>query len=677
MTAHTLSNNVNKRPYVGVRPFRIEDADRFFGRSTESHDLAALWQTNRLTVVYGSPGVGKTSLLKAGVIPLLDPGSVEVLPPGRISHSSAFPLAALLEHNPYTFALLASWSPNEPATNLSGLAVPDFLRRRHKRTDNHGRPLPVLAAIDQTEELFTDSTHHRRQQKPFIDELIEALDGNPDLHLLLLIRDSFRIDLSPYEHELGRASQAWFRLLPLTTVTALEAVSGPLKGTGRSFAPGTAEELVDSLRTSEIVNAVGQRSTVVAEDIEPVLVQVVCSRLWEALPDDIHVIDSRELNIYADVVPTLAEFCGRALIAIARDRGLSVTELRTWLQRTFITELGRKGTVDEGLTSTAGMPNEVVRALENRHVIKAEHRAGSRWYELQHDGLIEPVRRMDDTVLGPTPQAEPAEHLLTAAEALAAGEFTLAQKQAERVLRVSTATDLRLRAEAQSFLGNIAHERGKPTEAEARYRAAAPLFEVLQDTPAVARLLAAIGLSLLAQGRRAEAVEELRAAVDRVPNDLTVQTELGWTLWHQGQQAGAIAVLTGVLAIDGNAPEALRARGEILADMGDAERALRDLDRVRHRHRPSTRAARGVALAILSNRGAADQEIDAALTEAPDSGPVLLYAARVAALSDDPTIAPHLAHRAIKAEDPRLPPHQREAALKLLNQGDRTTGEAP
>jgi hypothetical protein len=85
------------------------------------------------------------------------------------------------------------------------------------------------------------------------------------------------------------------------------------------------------------------------------------------------------------------------------------------LQRTFITELGRKSTVDEGLTSTAGMPNEVVRALENRHVIKAEHRAGSRWYELQHDRLIELIRRLDDTALGPMPQAEPADHLRTAA----------------------------------------------------------------------------------------------------------------------------------------------------------------------------------------------------------------------------------------------------------------------
>jgi tetratricopeptide (TPR) repeat protein len=674
MMVHTVSNGVGERPYVGVRPFRAEDGDRFFGRSTESRDLAALWRANRLTVLYGASGAGKTSLLMAGVIPLLDTESAEVLPVGRVSHASAFPLAALPEHNPYTFALLTSWSPDESATSLSGLAVPDFLRRRGKRTDRYGRPLPVFAAIDQAEELFADSAHHNRYRRPFIDELVDALDEHPDLHLLLSIRESSRIDLSPYEHDLGRVSPEWFHLFPLTPEDALEAARGPLEGTDRSFAPGAAEGLVDSLRTSEIVSAVGQRSRVIAKDVEPALLQIVCSQLWEALPDDINVITSRELRTHADVGRTLADFCGRVLTAIADDHGLHVTDLRSWLQRTFITELGRRSTVDEGVTQTAGMPNVVVRALENRHILKAERQSDSRWYVLQHDRLIEPIRRMDDEALGSLPRIRPAEYLRTAEEALAAGELTLAEEQAEKALQASADTDLRLRAEAESFLGNIAHERGVPKEAEARYRAAAPLFEVLQDTPAVARLLAAIGQSLLAQGRRAEAVDQLRAAVGRVPNDLTVQTELGWTLWHLGQQRAAIVVLTGVLAIDGNAPEALRARGEILADMGEAESALRDLGRIRRQQRPATRAARGFALATLRNFGAANQEIDAALTEAPHSGSVLLYAARVASLRSDPAMAADLTRRALDAKNPPLPPHQREAAeaaLMLLNQGGR------
>ena len=81
-----------------------------------------------------------------------------------------------------------------------------------------------------------------------------------------------------------------------------------------------------------------------------------------------------------------------------------------------------------------------------------------------------------------------------------------------------------------------------------------------------------MGQTLLAQGQLAEAVDELRAAADRMPHDLMVQTELGWALWEVSD-LWCSGCLTGVLAIDGGNPGALRARGEILADLGDARNA--------------------------------------------------------------------------------------------------------
>jgi tetratricopeptide (TPR) repeat protein len=162
-------------------------------------------------------------------------------------------------------------------------------------------------------------------------------------------------------------------------------------------------------------------------------------------------------------------------------------------------------------------------------------------------------------------------------------------------------------------------------------------------------------------------VEVLRAAADRVPNDLTVQTELGWALWTIGQRRAAVDVLTGVLAINGGDPEALRIRGEILADLGDARDALRDLDRVVRDERPSTRAARGLARTKLGEPGA-DKEIEEALDDAPRNGSVLLYAARAKALAGDKAAAIKLARHALNATDPALPQHQREAALEMAGQ---------
>jgi tetratricopeptide (TPR) repeat protein len=324
------------------------------------------------------------------------------------------------------------------------------------------------------------------------------------------------------------------------------------------------------------------------------------------------------------------------------------------------------------------MPNAVPRALEDWHLLKAVRRSGLRWYELQHDCLIGPVRHMSEAAGRETGahQASAEEYLRAAEASMADGDLALAERQAAAAVRETDETNLRLRAEAESVLGNVEHIRKNPAQAEARYRSAAALFEALQDTSAVARLLAAIGQSLLAQGRAAEAVEKLYAAIRRLPNDLTVQTELGRALWQQGQHAAAVAVLTGVLTVDGRSPDALRARGEILADLGEAEKALRDLDRVRRLRWPSAHAARALALATLRRPGAADEEIGTALTEAPDNGQVLLYAARVGALGGDRVMAANLARRAEAAANPALLPHQLEQARKLQRVGEAGPGEA-
>ncbi len=234
-------------------------------------------------------------------------------------------------------------------------------------------------------------------------------------------------------------------------------------------------------------------------------------------------------------------------------------------------------------------------------------------------------------------------------------------------MRVAPETALGIHAEAESLLGNLAYECDELDPAERHYRRAAELFEANGDFTTVAYHLAALGQVLLAQDRFAEAADQMRAAVERLPNDPVMQTDLGRALWQLGQSQTAAAVLTAVLAIDGSNSEALRTRGEILAYLGQPRNALLDLDRVNLRHRPSSRAARGLALAELGERSEASQEIKDALIEAPRNGPVLLYAARVTALEGDKEAAKDLALRAVEASDPSLPPQQRRSTIELLD----------
>jgi Flp pilus assembly protein TadD len=142
--------------------------------------------------------------------------------------------------------------------------------------------------------------------------------------------------------------------------------------------------------------------------------------------------------------------------------------------------------------------------------------------------------------------------------------------------------------------------------------------------------------------------------------------ELAMALWQLGQGRGAVAVLTTVLEKEGGDVAALRARGEILADLDDARAALLDLDRVIADARPSTQAARGLALAGLGEMARARIEVEEALAAAPRSGLVLWYAARVSWLDHDKAAAWELASQAIDATDPALPPPHREAARQLV-----------
>ena len=55
-------------PYKGLMPYTEEDAPFFFGREAEREIITANLMASRLTLLYGASGVGKSSVLRAGVV---------------------------------------------------------------------------------------------------------------------------------------------------------------------------------------------------------------------------------------------------------------------------------------------------------------------------------------------------------------------------------------------------------------------------------------------------------------------------------------------------------------------------------------------------------------------------------------------------------------------------------
>ncbi|MER7208628.1 MULTISPECIES: tetratricopeptide repeat protein [Streptosporangium] len=642
------------QPYVGLRPYLRADHARFFARERETREVATIWQAAGLTVLFGASGVGKTSLLHAGVLSRIETERADVLPIARVSPRG---FSTRGTANPYVLALLSAWAPDEPLSVLAGLTVSEFLAGRPERTDRYGDPVPTLAAVDQAEELFGGSLRGEEDRGALLAQLVQAVDEHPGLHLLLSLREEHLAAVLPYERPLGRGSRARFHLLPFTPAAALDAVTKPIEGTGRFFARGAAELLVNDLQTTVIANDEGDRTILTLKSIEPVQLQVVCSALWESLPPSLREITSEHVNLHVNVDRFLTGFCRTALDAVAAEHDVPPAELGYWLRNAFVTEHGTRNTVYEGLQETAGMPNAVARALEDRHVLKAEHRLGIRWYELQHDRLISSVR-------GPE---RPASYLRDARELLARQSWESAGRLAEEAARVAEFDEVWVRAEVKAILGEVAAARGEVETARAHLREAAETFAVLQRFDGVARALTADGRLRLAQGEYAEAVDVLKSALSWAPNDMFVQSALGQALWWLGQPLAALAMLNGAVNLAGEPPvEALALRGEILADLGRSDEALRDLNRVRHHQRAGTVAARALALAQAQRLDAAEQEILDATGAEPGNGPVLLRAARVNALLGRTGVSADLAARALEAGDPGLPPHLRGQAGQLL-----------
>ncbi|MBV9445572.1 MAG: hypothetical protein JO345_06715 [Streptosporangiaceae bacterium] len=621
--------------------------------------LADSWQQNRLTFLVGPAGRGKTSLLHAGVLRSLTASNLHgghVFPVGRLSYGAAFPSAALPGQNPFTLALLRSWSPGETTTRLAGLTIREFIRRQ---VGKH----VILAAIDPADELVVETGRRKTHRRLFLEELREALDPrektetSPRLHLLVAGREE-AIDVVTDALGNGRSCV----LTKLTQLGTREAITRPMAAPGKSFSEEGAERFLTDLRTSRIAADDGSERYVTDDRVEPALLQIACAHLWASLPADVDFITARDVRRYGDVDTALAAHSSIVIAEVADEHEISTKRLNSWLVSTFITEHGARNKVYEGATATAGIPNAVVRALEDRYLLTSRLESGIRWYELSSDRLIEPLRRTADAH---PPIADPAHCLQAAEHALTLGELDLTERYANEVLRKSSGSSTAMHAEAQSLLGNVAFARDEPSEAETHYRQAAELFGAASDTQAVAYQLAAVGQTLLTRERFTEAAEELNAAASRLPNDLVIQTELAHALWQVGASHAAVAVLTRALGIDGGNVAALQTRGEILADLGQAREAMLDLERVDLERRPSTRAARGLAHAELGDQWAARQDIEEAVARAQRNGPVLLYAARASRVGGDESAARDYARQAAIATDPPLSPQHLRVAMQL------------
>ncbi|HEU5158112.1 MAG TPA: tetratricopeptide repeat protein [Streptosporangiaceae bacterium] len=603
---------MTEHPYIGPRPFSRADADRYFGRAEQAREVRSQWLSQRVTVVYGPAGVGKTSLLHAGVIPLLEgQETIDLLPVGRFIHWTARSMVADLSTNIFRHALLHSWETKDHPAN-PGQSIVDYLTAR-TRIEKRRRAAPILAAIDQFEDLFGALPTRRAQREQLIADLADALRELP-VHLLLNVREDQLSTLRSEAERLRLPPLAPVRLRELDPGQALEAVTRPLEGTGRRFAPKAAELLIERIRTVTYTDRFGASATIRAERVEPLALQTTCAALWDSLPSDRHVITAADLEALGEPEDMLADRFDAVVREVCTESGTKEEPVRAWVEATFITEHGTRGAAYRGVTRTGGMPNTVVDGFADRHFLTVEQRAGTAWYQLGHDHLVGAVRRSNRrrNVVPRTVQlpARGLDFRLAAETALAEGDFVAARRLADAAAqRYAEQGDDRQFARTLALQGEIARMAGDLQSAHRSFGRARSEFESQQDRSSAVRMLKFLADLCVSMENYDEAVDLQRQAISRMPADLEARTGLAYALWHRGSPADAEAAFNDALDLDRSAARAVAGRGLVRIALADYARALDDLEHALSLELPASdeeavRSARTEALRALGRQRA-------------------------------------------------------------------------
>ncbi|MCX6578670.1 MAG: tetratricopeptide repeat protein [Candidatus Aminicenantes bacterium] len=399
--------------YPGSRPFEDTDLDRvlFFGREREKDELLQKIIARKLVVLHSVSGLGKTSLLNAGVSGLLrDRGFLPIKV--RFNTAETSPVQTVLSGIEETvmqhhldieagetdtlwhyFKTAAFWSPGDSLLT------------------------PVLI-LDQFEEFF--AFHELEARSEFITQLADLINNTipqalrqairagepyrygedpPRVRIVISIRSDFVGQLDELSAAIPDILENRYRLLALTRRQAREAIIRPAQLEDENIVTQRFRYSADALDMMlDYLSKGRERGGVVNKDeVESFQLQLLCrqieGKIHERTAKEVGniIVEKAELagepgmqrvlrRFYDDLVEQLDSTAEKENVRkLCEDGLISITDIRLSLEED---EIIRKFNISRKL----------LKELVNRRLLRAEFRVGSVYYELSHDTLITPIR---------------------------------------------------------------------------------------------------------------------------------------------------------------------------------------------------------------------------------------------------------------------------------------------
>jgi len=439
-------------PWPGLDSYQEKDQRFFKGREPQIEELSRMVRRDRVTVLFGVSGLGKTSLLRAGLFPLLR--AEDELP---VYVRLAFGNDAPTPHA-QVLAAVARSAAVEQAETPSDQDAQSLWEFFHRRSTDFWSPrnrllIPVLV-FDQFEEVFSlgrglDST------PPFLQELSDLVEGRPPASL------KARLEADPQEARLYDFSNHRYRVILSLREDFLSELEGlrdrmpscinnrmwlrPMDGEAAfRVVDQTKGRLIPSVVAEQVVRVVAgkdpelDRTPRDALQIEPAILSLFCRELNERRGEKPQITSELVVGSQGEILHRFYERC------MAQVSGA----LRIYVENELLTQDGFRDSRSYGdAQRQTGVSDEELRRLIDLRLLRVDERAGTRRLELAHDVLTKVARGSRDR-RREVEEADLEKRRLE--EELRAGQERERQARLEAEVLAANEKEQRLRVEASN-----------------------------------------------------------------------------------------------------------------------------------------------------------------------------------------------------------------------------------
>lgn len=414
--------------YPGIRSFETDERELFFGRKKETQELFSLIKVKRSVVLFAKSGIGKTSLLNAGVIPLL-------------TEDIYYPIKVRFQHTGLSPAEMLRTAVEKLAEDVW---LKKFGEERLQRMVQGRQPLlweylkaygfekklnitPILI-FDQFEEFFMHSPEHQqefadcladiiygRTPKQILSEQASAITVGDDLFDLPELNEgnalseeeiewqkpldwkvviSLRSDRLSLLDNLSKTIPAIldnrYQLHPLGQEQALEAIVQPSQLNEDHFISPCFEY------TPETLSIIQDNLSNQNGEIESFQLQIICQHIEHQIVERDKAEDHLQWLVTHDylggavgIQSILNDYYEQRIAMIGNEK--EQMQVRKLIEESLIVEGARVSLAETILLNRYKIPAELLWRLLNTRLIRVENTHLGRAYEVAHDTLVAPI----------------------------------------------------------------------------------------------------------------------------------------------------------------------------------------------------------------------------------------------------------------------------------------------